>query len=145
MTAREAHEAGAGGRRAARSGRVHSCVPPGDGTLLCVLGLVSRRLLPLLQLTRMALVFTAISDSACELLLLWKRRHPVHSPQLGDAHLWKQAGVVALVSLGLYGFGMSLNDIIDRRRDRQISPHRPLPSGRIGVVTANVISALLIL
>ena len=47
--------------------------------------------------------------------------------------------VVALISIGLYGFGMSLNDLIDRRRDRQLAPHRPLPSGRIGVVTAPVV------
>jgi hypothetical protein len=39
---------------------------------------------------------------------------------------------------------MSLNDIIDRRRDQQISPNRPLPSGRIGVAAAHVICALLI-
>jgi hypothetical protein len=46
---------------------------------------------------------------------------------------------VAVISVGLYGFGMSLNDIIDRRRDRQISPARPLPSGRVGVATAHLI------
>jgi hypothetical protein len=38
---------------------------------------------------------------------------------------------------------MSLNDIIDRRRDSQLAAHRPLPSGRIGVVTAHVICVLL--
>jgi hypothetical protein len=92
----------------------------------------------------MALVFTAISDSICE-LLLWRRRIDRAAPPLNDPSLWKHAAVIALVSLGLYGFGMSLNDIIDRRRDRQTSPHRPLPSGRIGVLTANVIAALLIL
>jgi hypothetical protein len=50
---------------------------------------------------------------------------------------------VAAMSICLYGFGMSLNDIIDRRRDRQIAAHRPLPSGRVGVVTAHVICTLL--
>ena len=50
---------------------------------------------------------------------------------------------VAVISVGLYGFGMSLNDIIDRRRDRQISPNRPLPSGRVGVLTAHLICVLL--
>jgi len=34
--------------------------------------LLSQRLLTVLQLTRMALVFTAISNSLCELLLLAK-------------------------------------------------------------------------
>src|SRR3712207_3232793 len=91
----------------------------------------------------MALVFTAVSDSLCT-LLLWRRKWLGHAPPLRDPNLWRQAVFVCLVSAGLYGFGMSLNDIIDRRRDRQISPHRPLPSGRIGIVTANVIAAALI-
>src|SRR3954466_6113474 len=108
-----------------------------------MLGKLSQRLFPLLQLTRMALVFTAISNSLCT-LLLWTRRKYSEGP-VWDHLEARQVIAVALVSLGLYGFGMSLNDIIDRRRDRQISPHRPLPSGRSGVVTANVISTLLIL
>src|SRR4029453_14220997 len=51
--------------------------------------------------------------------------------------------LVAMISVGLYGFGMSLNDIIDRRRDRQLAAHRPLPSGRVSVVTAPLICVLL--
>src|SRR5215212_979035 len=105
-------------------------------------GVISRRLFPILQLTRMALVFTAISNSLCTLLIWTYRRS-------GDETLasfpWKQAGAMALVSTGLYGFGMSLNDIIDRRRDQQLAAHRPLPSGRIGVATAHFICAMLIL
>jgi hypothetical protein len=40
---------------------------------------------------------------------------------------------------------MSLNDIIDRRRDAQLAAGRPLPSGRIGLFTAHVICILLAL
>ena len=100
--------------------------------------LLSQRLLPILQLTRMALVFTAIADSYCTILLLWKVRN------VDDALDARRMLSAAAVSIGLYGFGMSLNDIIDRRRDRQISPHRPLPSGRVGVVAAHVVCFLLI-
>jgi 4-hydroxybenzoate polyprenyltransferase len=50
-----------------------------------------------------------------------------------------------LMSTGMYGFGMSLNDIIDRRRDSQLAAHRPLPSGRIGVGAAHLVCALLVL
>jgi hypothetical protein len=39
---------------------------------------------------------------------------------------------------------MSLNDIIDRRRDSQISPQRPLPSGRVGLAAAHVICGALV-
>jgi 4-hydroxybenzoate polyprenyltransferase len=109
------------------------------------MALLSRRLLPALQLTRMALVFTALADSGCA-LLLWAANQ---ARPLGQS-IWKQLEIrqcisLAAVSVGLYGFGMSLNDIIDRRRDRQISPNRPLPSGRIGVTTAQIMCALLIL
>src|SRR5688572_6703698 len=106
-------------------------------------GVITRRLFPLLQLTRMALVFTAISNSLCTLLIWTKFRHPNSSHVLHHIP-WQWAAAVVAVSTGLYGFGMSLNDIIDRRRDQQLASHRPLPSGRIGVATAHVICALLI-
>jgi hypothetical protein len=96
-----------------------------------MLSLLSQRLLTVLQLTRMALVFTALSNVYCTALL-------------GDADL-NTARMLSItgISFGLYGFGMSLNDIIDRRRDRQIASHRPLPSGRLGVWTAHAICAFL--
>jgi hypothetical protein len=93
---------------------------------------LSQKLLPLLQLTRMALVFTAIADAASTLLLLYEFRGTVGVP-------WHLLAVVAGVSVGLYGFGMSLNDIIDRRRDSMMAPHRPLPSARLGVTTAHLV------
>ena len=101
----------------------------------------SRRLLPVLQLTRMALVFTAIADSQCGLLLGWANRSPRGDWQ-GQFRI-DQFLLIVLMSFGLYGFGMSLNDIIDRRRDAQIAAGRPLPSGRIGVITAHAICFLL--
>jgi 4-hydroxybenzoate polyprenyltransferase len=105
-------------------------------------GVISTRLFPLLQLTRMALVFTAISNSLCTLLLAWAR---LGGDMTHQRLFWREAGLVALISTGLYGFGMSLNDIIDRRRDRLLAAHRPLPSGRIRVSTAHFICAALIL
>jgi len=102
----------------------------------------SKRLLPVLQLTRMALVFTAIADGLCELLL--RTRASVGADQSILPHLDGRLVVaMAAVSAGLYGYGMSLNDIIDRRRDRQLASHRPLPSGNIGLITAHVICALM--
>ena len=102
---------------------------------------LSRRLLPVLQLTRMALAFTAIADSQCGLLLRWARRGEL----LGQFLLPPSAQMLLMIviSIGLYGFGMSLNDIIDRRRDAQIAANRPLPSGRISLVTAHFICTLL--
>lgn len=106
--------------------------------------LLSRRLLGVLQLTRMALVFTAIADSFCSLLLLANSYHG--SPENPERILTPGRYLsIAAVSIGLYGFGMSLNDIIDLRRDRQIAPHRPLPSGRVGLITAHIICGMLML
>jgi len=104
--------------------------------------LILERILPVLQLTRMALVFTAISNSLCALLLVSHKRSITELPY----ERWFDPALglaVALMSIGLYGYGMSLNDIIDRRRDRQIAADRPLPSGRIGLGTAHLICALL--
>ena len=103
---------------------------------------LSRRLLTLFQLTRIALVFTAISNAAAEVLLR-AARHGAGPERLLDAlSPWSLAAMTA-VSVGLYGFGMSLNDIIDRRRDSRVAAHRPLPSGRIRPATAHVVCAAL--
>jgi 4-hydroxybenzoate polyprenyltransferase len=105
--------------------------------------MLSRRLFPILQLARMALVFTAISNAWCTLFLFHALRG--EGVDLHRALLWKQMLAVALISTGLYGFGMTLTDIIDRRRDQQLAAHRPLPSGRVGVGTAHLIAAILLL
>ena len=105
---------------------------------------ISQQLLTLLQLTRMALVFTAIADASCTLLLSARRATPPGESMM--LHLQPdRIALAALISVGLYGFGMSLNDIIDRRRDSQLAPGRPLPSGRLDLYTAYGISATLAL
>src|SRR5688500_15080066 len=110
-----------------------------------MLGSISQRLLTLLQLTRMALVFTAIADGLCTLLLAAHARAAAAGDGRIAAHLTAaQVFWAAAVSAGLYGFGMSLNDIIDRRRDAQIAAARPLPSGRIGVTAAHVVCGTLL-
>ncbi len=50
---------------------------------------------------------------------------------------------VALASCLLYASGMVWNDLADIERDRELHPRRPLPSGRIGLVTAYVVGAIL--
>jgi len=98
---------------------------------------LSQRLLPVLQLTRAALVFTAIADSSASYL--------IRNAATNSSFDFRRLFAIALTSIGLYGFGMSLNDIIDRRRDEQLAAHRPLPSGRIGIRTAHLICAILLL
>lgn len=103
---------------------------------------LTHRLLPIFQLTRMALVFTAIADGQTALLIAAQHA----AGEGGDIGRYISARTVIaalMASVGLYGFGMSLNDIIDRRRDSLIAAHRPIPSGRIRVVTAHVICGAL--
>src|SRR5438132_9698872 len=100
----------------------------------------SQRLLSVLQLTRMALVFTAVPNTLCSLALLAKYQERATGNSLDQFIVWDQWLAIALMSLGLYSFGMSLNDIVDRRRDQQLAAHRPIPSGRIGVGAAHVTS-----
>lgn len=90
----------------------------------------------------MALVFTAISNSVTA-LLLWSALGAEETSQWMQRLNWPGLAATAVVSIGLYGFGMSLNDIIDRRRDRLLASERPLPSGRIGLATAHFVCGLL--
>jgi 4-hydroxybenzoate polyprenyltransferase len=78
-------------------------------------------------------------------LLLATRRQVGAEGSVIEALHWERVVLVALISIGLYAYGMALNDIIDRRRDRQLASHRPLPSGRIALATAHVICGLLFL
>ncbi|MAB83132.1 MAG: hypothetical protein CMJ24_06815 [Phycisphaerae bacterium] len=53
----------------------------------------------------------------------------------------------ALVLVGVVGFylgGMILNDVVDATRDLRDSPHRPIPSGRIGRGTAAIVAGILL-
>ena len=87
----------------------------------------------------MALVFTAVSNALASLAL----RSEVGDARGGRVDSWLVLGALC-VAVGLYGFGMSLNDIIDRRRDGQLARGRPLPSGRIGLGAAVAVAALLL-
>lgn len=102
---------------------------------------LSQRLLAILQFTRMALVFTAISNAWAALVL----RADAQSPgNFAAAFEPRQLAAMTLASIGLYGFGMSLNDVIDRRRDATIAADRPLPSGRLPLRAARAICLLLL-
>lgn len=113
--------------------------PRASGIVGAMVGSFSRRLLAVLQLTRSALVFTAIGDAWAGLLLRYG------SSGEGLARLDVRSAVgMTMVSVGLYGFGMSLNDVIDRRRDATVAADRPLPSGRLPVSVGKLICVLLL-
>jgi 4-hydroxybenzoate polyprenyltransferase len=105
-----------------------------------------RNILWALQLTRIALVFTAIAD----IWLITLLAHFAGETGITTAGLplplWAMLLCTAGVATGLYTFGMSLNDILDFRRDRTFAPQRPLPAGRIGLrgAVAITVAALLL-
>jgi 4-hydroxybenzoate polyprenyltransferase len=88
----------------------------------------SKRLFSLLQLTRMALVFSALSNILTGYLL-----------QNGSSWSALHILLLALICVSLYGLGISLNDIIDRRKDAALAAWRPLPSGMIRLRAAHAV------
>jgi 4-hydroxybenzoate polyprenyltransferase len=79
-------------------------------------------ILPVLKLFRFPLVFTAIADSVTGYLFT------VEGPADG-----RVVFCLALASAGLYCFGMAMNDIADRERDKTLAPGRVLPSGKLSL------------
>lgn len=80
-----------------------------------------------LKLFRFPLVFTAMADSATGYLI----ENPSSLQPLTMV-------LLALCSAGLYFFGMALNDIADRERDKDLAPNRVIPSGRLTLRGARV-------
>lgn len=95
------------------------------------------RLAPVLHLARVTTAFAVVANTW--FVILWTRANAAHEaapPDLLAAPLWRLLGAAALVALGLFAFGATLNDILDVRRDRTLRPERPLPAGRISLEAA---------
>jgi UbiA prenyltransferase family len=90
------------------------------------------RLLAVLQLMRIALALTAVAD-VWTLLLLNLPERPA------PADLIARLAMAGLGSFFLYSFGMTLNDLLDARRDRLFASWRSIPSGRISPQAATVL------
>lgn len=91
------------------------------------------RLAPILRVTRVAMAFAAVANAW--FVVLWTRafeQEPGHAA-LSEAPLWLCLVGVTANALGLFSFGMALNDILDLRRDRLLNPGRPLPTGSLTV------------
>lgn len=106
---------------------------------------MARRLLTilaLLQLSRIGLVLTAVSNIW---LVVWLGRAQRGVQPAAEAPYGALA-VAAAVAVGMYIFGMTLNDLLDMRRDRVLAPDRPLPSRRVrpGTATTLAVAALLV-
>ncbi len=87
-----------------------------------------------LDLLRIPAAFTALSDVVLGAALV-SLGHGIPSTQ-------SMIGA-AVASVGLYAGGMALNDLADRHTDQRERPERPIPSGRVTVAQAAVITAVL--
>jgi 4-hydroxybenzoate polyprenyltransferase len=94
---------------------------------------MARTLVHYLKLFRFPFVFTAIADSVAGYFLTLP---PDPQPLT--------VGLLAASSACLYFFGMALNDLGDRERDRVIHPDRVLPSGKVSVRGAGIACLVLV-
>lgn len=101
------------------------------------------QLVHLVQLSRVALVLTAVSNSWLIVFLSTSGLDP--SPGRGAAAYWPLPVTLLLAgiaSAGLHTYGIALNDVLDARHDRLFSPDRPIPAGRVGA-TSGIVLALI--
>ncbi|HTV48443.1 MAG TPA: UbiA family prenyltransferase [Phycisphaerae bacterium] len=97
-----------------------------------------KRLLAVLQLMRVALALTAVADAWTLLLMnLPGRTVPTD--------LIVRLTMAGLEAFFLYSFGMTLNDLLDARRDRLFASWRPIPSGKISPPAAIILSIVFLM
>ncbi|MDA0835027.1 MAG: UbiA family prenyltransferase [Planctomycetota bacterium] len=85
------------------------------------------------QLLRVPAVFTAIADILLGFVITQ-----------GSFEPYAQFAGILLSSICLYWAGMVLNDVFDVKQDTLERPHRPIPSGRVSMRGAIMLSALMI-
>lgn len=93
-----------------------------------------------LMISRAPLAFTALADG---LLGLGLALASLENPEPIEIIL-RTALLVALSSTCAYLGGMVFNDIFDRKRDKELNPKRPLPSGRMSLAQALIFGGALI-
>jgi 4-hydroxybenzoate polyprenyltransferase len=89
-----------------------------------------------LQLMRLPNIFTAMADVAMGFLFV---KEKLDFAQLGTL------GMLLASSCSLYVGGVVLNDVVDRELDAAERPSRPLPSGRVTLKAAAMLSGVLLL
>lgn len=92
------------------------------------------------------MAFGAIGDVWLIILLARALDPDSKNANVVDMPLWLALFTGAIVAIGLFAYGAALNDVLDARHDSAFSPDRPIPSGRIRVSQAIIVTvgALLI-
>ena len=97
------------------------------------------RIITAIQLTRLTMGFGAVSDIWFVILLTRGRAEYVYV-DVYDMELLPALVAGAIVAIGLFAYGASLNDVLDARHDSAFSPDRPIPAGRIKLGQAVVVT-----
>ncbi len=90
------------------------------------------------QLTRLTIAFGAVSD-LWFIILLTRSDSEYNYLPVFDMPLAVALFVGAVVAIGLFAYGASLNDVLDVRHDAAFSPDRPIPAGHIRPAQAVVV------
>lgn len=105
-----------------------------------------RKILHAVQLLRLEMVFSAISNAWLVVFLAWQNDPGTagqHTP--GFQSLTLALVLTAIIAGGLATYGLALNDALDARHDRAFSPYRPIPAGAIGPIAAVILGVLCLL
>ncbi len=97
------------------------------------------RFLPAFQMTRLSLVLGALADAWFVILYTRGDARYNHVPAY-EIPLAISLAVAVVLTVGLFAFAATLNDLLDHRHDSTFSPERPIPSGRIRTGQAVVIA-----
>ena len=87
------------------------------------------KIMTTIQLTRLTMAFGAVSD-IWFVILLTKANENYVMIDVYRMPLVPALMAGAVVAVGLFAYGASLNDVLDVRHDAAFSPERPIPAGR---------------
>jgi len=95
-------------------------------------------------LSRYTIALAAIAD--VWFVVLWSRRAPGEhawaDPALLESANWLVLLGSAAMALGMVSFGITLNDLLDVRRDRSLHPTRAIAAGRVAAELGLVVALL---
>ena len=86
------------------------------------------------------MAFGAVSDVWFVILLTRAGRDEYELVEVSQMPLGAALLAGAVVAIGLFAYGASLNDVLDMRHDSAFSPDRPIPAGRIKLGQAIVVT-----
>ena len=106
----------------------------------------AQNLLQLIHLSRLAMMFAAVSNLWLMIFLARELENVEHrTPVLTEGPLFILLSVGAVLAAGLHLHGAALNDVLHARHDRLFRPDRPIAAGRIGATTAVTVAVLSLL